>query len=325
MMTTHPAPNVDDRVESAADLVALLVDSAVSGGADPGETLRVGHELLDLIEALADENSSVGLIDGAALPVPNEPITDLGEEYLSGTLAAIAVAAPHDAVIAVVTRGDHRLLEVPDRRCVHYPAQDDGAWIGFHPRDDMQALALLTRSQLRGATHLVLPAPSMWWLHHYPGWRNHLEQRGTLVHASPHALVWSLAEPLEAPFDERTETTLHLQQLRELVDAVLPVGCTVLVASGDPAALALGDRRAVAFPRMVGSAESTPAADLLAAIHRARRSGAHYLLLPAEGSLSARRFDDLRASIRSTFPLVLERPPTASIHLLAHPSQGGPR
>lgn len=89
-------------------------------------------------------------------------------------------ALPANAWALVVSQGDDRLLGSRHRRG-HFPQLADGSFSGCHPADDAEAVALLSQLRDRGWTHLALPAPSRWWLDHYPQWGRELERGGLVM------------------------------------------------------------------------------------------------------------------------------------------------
>jgi hypothetical protein len=95
--------------------------------------------------------------------------------------ALVEGAVPEGSGVAVVSRGDDRLMDFVGRRAWHLPQVEGGVYAGHHPSDDVEALDHLGRLCERGADHLVIPAPSLWWLTFYEGLRQHLEERATLV------------------------------------------------------------------------------------------------------------------------------------------------
>jgi GT2 family glycosyltransferase len=83
---------------------------------------------------------------------------------------------PADAAVAVVSKGDDELLRLGGRRAWHFPQDPQGGYAGHHPADDAEAIGQVEALRLRGATHLLFPAPSAWWLGHYAGLARHLDQ-----------------------------------------------------------------------------------------------------------------------------------------------------
>jgi hypothetical protein len=136
-------------------------------------------------------------------------------------------ATPAEAVVAVISKGDPRLIEFEDRTGLHFPADPDGRYAGYHPRTSEEAIAQLEAARGAGAEFLCLPATALWWLEHYGGFAAWLgvhckvaaDERDTCV-------VYDL---LRSP----TVPTLDggggdsVQQLRALLEAILPADAIV--------------------------------------------------------------------------------------------------
>jgi GT2 family glycosyltransferase len=102
---------------------------------------------------------------------------------------------PAGARILVVTRGDGVLLKLPGYDGWHFPRADDGTYAGHHPADDDEAIDHLEQLRRDGAGFLVIPSTSTWWLEHYRGFRNHLDERYDDVTVEPAiATVYDLTE-----------------------------------------------------------------------------------------------------------------------------------
>ena len=56
----------------------------------------------------------------------------------------------------------------------HFPSDDDGGYLGYHPPDSAWAIAHLEAMRPRGADYLLIPASSAWWLEHYTEFADHL-------------------------------------------------------------------------------------------------------------------------------------------------------
>ena len=113
---------------------------------------------------------------------------------LVGRIGAVACeAVPSDTIVLVVSKGDDRLLELDGRHGWHFPQNDNGVYAGYHPVDSDVAIAHLESLRAKGAQYLLFPATSRWWLDHYEGFRQHIEQRYDVVtdHAET-GLVFSL-------------------------------------------------------------------------------------------------------------------------------------
>jgi len=79
--------------------------------------------------------------------------------------------------VAVISKGDDRLVQVDGGTAWHYPCSAEGAFLGHYPDDGRHAVDLLTRLEDLGLTRLVVPPPATWWLDHYPQLRDHLTGR----------------------------------------------------------------------------------------------------------------------------------------------------
>jgi glycosyltransferase involved in cell wall biosynthesis len=101
-----------------------------------------------------------------------------GYRGLVGDIRRIASRViPPAAVVAVVSRGDSDLLDLPAAVAWHFPEARPGVYAGHHPADSDAAIRMLESARGRGAGFLLLPGTSFWWLEHYDGFRRHLDQR----------------------------------------------------------------------------------------------------------------------------------------------------
>lgn len=122
----------------------------------------LGRELTRLTAELADRGVEV------------EPPPLDYERVVAGVREEIERTLPEGARALVVSRGDAELLRVPGRECRHFPRGEDDRYLGRHPADDEEAIALLEAERAAGAEYLVVPAAEAWWLEHYPGLAAHL-------------------------------------------------------------------------------------------------------------------------------------------------------
>ena len=58
----------------------------------------------------------------------------------------------------------------------HLPRNPDGSPAWHNPADSADVLEQLAREKAAGATALVIPSASFWWLDHYPGLAEHLQR-----------------------------------------------------------------------------------------------------------------------------------------------------
>ena len=127
------------------------------------------------LDALRDE---LGGIEARAAKLREQV---RGREVVERVHAYVAGAVPAGATVAVVTRGDAELVDLPGRRGRHFPCTPDGDWAGHHPADSEAAIAHLEDLRAQGADLFVLPATSAWWLDHYADFAAHLEEHYTQV------------------------------------------------------------------------------------------------------------------------------------------------
>jgi glycosyltransferase involved in cell wall biosynthesis len=103
--------------------------------------------------------------------------------------AALSRCTPPGSTTAVISRGDDDLLKADGREARHFPMDEAGRYVGFHPADDESALAHLEFSRKRGASFLAIPASSAWWLDYYKGFREYLEKNCSLAYAEDDVCV----------------------------------------------------------------------------------------------------------------------------------------
>jgi glycosyltransferase involved in cell wall biosynthesis len=106
-----------------------------------------------------------------------------------GVQELVAEQLPAGATVLVVSRGDEELVTFEGRIGWHFPQAEDGVYAGHHPEDSAVAVRHLEELRVRGATHLVIPATSAWWLEHYADLRRHLEERFAPLAADPETCV----------------------------------------------------------------------------------------------------------------------------------------
>jgi hypothetical protein len=176
-------------------------------------------ELADLRRTVAGleltllEVRSLLRLQGGRVPAPRParsvtaPVATAQEAYarvLVQLPQVVAQRVPADARVLVVSRGDDRLLAVPDRRTGHFPQAGDGAYAGHHPHDSETAVAELERLRADGWTALVFPSTALWWLEHYAGLRRHLEATAQLLHRDDLGVVYGLVPVPTRPALEQT-------------------------------------------------------------------------------------------------------------------------
>jgi GT2 family glycosyltransferase len=115
----------------------------------------------------------------------------------------VGTTAPPGSTVLVVTKGDEELLKFSGRRGWHFPQQDDGTYAGHHPPDSTACIAELERLRARGASFLVIPEPSRWWLTHYAQFADHLDRHYVSFDDQPGIIVALSARGGSDPADAR--------------------------------------------------------------------------------------------------------------------------
>jgi Glycosyl transferase family 2 len=99
----------------------------------------------------------------------------------------VRAVVPAEAQVGTVTKWDPTLLHLSGRRGRQFPDRrqlPDG-----YPADSAMAVAHLERLRAEGLSHLVFPSASFWWLDHYRGLADRLEQP---AHADDDCLIYDL-------------------------------------------------------------------------------------------------------------------------------------
>src|SRR5205807_444783 len=91
------------------------------------------------------------------------------------------------------------LLAFEGRSGWHFPRDPDGRYAGYHPADSKSAIDHLEELRAQGATHLVLPDTTFWWLGYYEGLHRHLDAAYRRIRSDEHVIVYDLAGAPSAP------------------------------------------------------------------------------------------------------------------------------
>lgn len=140
------------------------------------------QESIDRLRAAVEPARLAALGEGAADDIARRA------DFLSLVAAVrrtVRDILPKEARVLVVARGDDELLHLAGRRAGHFPQGADGGYAGELPTTAADAVARLDAMVAAGWDHLVIPAPSTWWLEGCPGVRRHLHRRWHLLHHAP--------------------------------------------------------------------------------------------------------------------------------------------
>lgn len=108
---------------------------------------------------------------------------------------------PSGSTVAVVTRGDDRLLNFASCTGWHFPRGDQGVYAGFYPATSSDAIAHLEQLREQGMDYLVIPRPYFWWSDYYTEFASHLdyhyESVGDGVESERCAVIYKVHERVE--------------------------------------------------------------------------------------------------------------------------------
>jgi hypothetical protein len=154
-----------ERVSGEVEQLTRIIDASLEGLRGPGDRrLRKAHEGLKARRADVD--------------VIARQLKRLQYEQSIGRIRALVDASlPAAAIVLVVSKGDARLLELHGRTGWHFLQNDAGVYAGHHPADSAAAIDALECLQAKGAEYLLFPWTTLWWLDHYVGFRDYLNQR----------------------------------------------------------------------------------------------------------------------------------------------------
>lgn len=214
---------------------------------------------------------------------------------------------PAGSTVAVVSKGDPALILFDQRHGWHYPQTGTGQYLGHHPETAAAAVAHLEALRMRGAKYLVVPSIYGWFLDYYTDLRAHLSREGELVYGGDVCKIYSLAKRDLATMPNKTAPE---RQLRELIEAVLAPGSSIVALGWSHGALAECDEFVMVEPPAATAGRGRLEASL-------RSSGADYVVIPASA-----KPDPIAGRLRATWTTVLDQkhvcavlsiPPAASV------------
>lgn len=185
-----------ERLERAAadsrDVSARQLRQVIGGR--HAELLDRGDELRDVIadlHASLRRGSASGATAAAGLGL------SVGDahgyrELIENVRDAVAANVPEGATVLVVSRGDMELTRLAGREGWHFPQSDTGLYAGHHPADSDEAVANLQALRRRGASYLVFPSTSFWWLDFYGDLAKHLDAKAQRIWRDDNCIIFNI-------------------------------------------------------------------------------------------------------------------------------------
>jgi hypothetical protein len=97
---------------------------------------------------------------------------------------------PAGATVLIVSKGDEDLVRLDGRHGWHFPQAESGEYAGYHPATSADAIQHLEALCDRGARYLLIPSTAFWWLDHYSGFAQHLDQHYRVIWKDEFCLVY---------------------------------------------------------------------------------------------------------------------------------------
>ena len=130
-----------------------------------------------------------------------EAASEMGPEHydriVTDLRAAIARVVPAGGRVLVVSRGDDVFTRVEQRDACHFPCDDEGSWLGYHPASADWAIEHLEQQRERGAEFLAFPFTAFWWLETYRTFADHLDKHYAVAAEDQRRyLIYDVREPV---------------------------------------------------------------------------------------------------------------------------------
>jgi hypothetical protein len=100
---------------------------------------------------------------------------------------------PAEATVLVVSKGDNELLKLEGRQTWHFPRDERGEYAGYYPADSARAIAHLESLIAQGGQFLLFPAAAFWWLEHYHGFQEYLDQHHERIATDARCIIFKLS------------------------------------------------------------------------------------------------------------------------------------
>jgi glycosyltransferase involved in cell wall biosynthesis len=128
---------------------------------------------------------------------------------------------PAGVRVAVVSKGDERLIELGDYEGWHFPQADDGVYSGYYPADTHDAIDQLQRLQAKGAEFLLFPNSAFWWLEKYDGLADYLAAQYAKIADGEHCILYEL-EPGRASLGRLERELERLREVEQEIRQLAP-------------------------------------------------------------------------------------------------------
>jgi hypothetical protein len=149
--------------------------------------------------------------------------------------SSVATAVSPTSTVAVVSKGDDSLLDLPVARVWHFPTYDGGGYAGSYPATSEDAIRAVEAARAKGVNYLIFPAFAFWWLDHYGELALHLARSGE-SHRDDACRIFCLQAEASRKREPHftTDGSDYLQQhVVDLALAILRPNSSVVFATAD--------------------------------------------------------------------------------------------
>ena len=171
--------------EKALPIIMWSLAGALSARTSNRRYRNSVMQLTETMEQLADlQFDYERLLNASQKLVVGAKVTSY-RDLVRRTQQLVRKTVPPKSTILVVSKGDPELVNLENRRGLHYPQGKDGIWAGHYPTNSAAAVTQLESLRRKGAEYFVLPAVYNWWLDYYKDLGRHLSARYRIAVAEP--------------------------------------------------------------------------------------------------------------------------------------------
>lgn len=202
----HDSWATDERFNLPHDVLprsACTLTVVVTAPSQPGDYV-LRHRIVKENVAWCDQVERIPVTIAMARDSVSDILAQVAEDQtrynrvIEQVRAVVRNVAPPEAMVAVASKGDERLVQFEDHQGWHFPCTESGVYAGHHPTDSADAIARLEKLQQRGVDILAVPNTAFWWLNHYDGLHAYLQARGRLLWQDDYCIVYALSRPTRA-------------------------------------------------------------------------------------------------------------------------------
>jgi glycosyltransferase involved in cell wall biosynthesis len=265
---------------------------------------------------------------------PSEEQQPLDPDLVIQIQDLVNETVPAGAGLAVVSEGEEALLVMGDRQTWHLLHDEAGGYADRNPENSAEAIAQLNELRAQGASFLLIPATTFWWLSSYPEFRDHVNRQCRAMaweddtcliyelvdlpsepeHAATAGVELARQEGANAPgeTEEAADRPVSreigeagcaadedtVQQIRDLVNKAMSLGAgVILLGEGNAELMELEGRRVWRLPQSTSHGKGGYPADsnaIIDELEELRALGGDFLLIPPSAQDWLKRYPGLR-------------------------------